>query len=238
MPKHAAQQPKPRIDPNVIDDTEQEPVCATDWRTRLMDQGLRRSELAPDPLIQFERWYALACASEIPEPNAMTLATVDEAGQPWIRTVLLKLYDQRGFVFFTNYGSAKARQIERHPRVALLFAWVAFARQVQINGRAERVSSMESLNYFTTRARGSQIGAWASPQSQVIRSRALLEAKVEHIKQRFAEGQIPLPDFWGGYRVVPEQIEFWQGRDNRLHDRFRYARRSQDQDWTIERLAP
>lgn len=202
-----------------------------------MRQGLRRADLDPDPIAQFERWYSFVCATDIAEPNAMTLATVDDQGQPWVRSVLLKLYDRRGFVFFTNYGSAKARQIERHSRVALLFPWVAFARQVQINGRAERISGAESLKYFATRARGSQIGAWASPQSQVIRSRALLEAKVAQIKERFAEGQVPLPDFWGGYRVVPEHIEFWQGRDNRLHDRFRYSR-ARDDGWSVERLAP
>ncbi|WP_408034236.1 pyridoxamine 5'-phosphate oxidase [Thiorhodovibrio winogradskyi] len=203
-----------------------------------MESGLQRADLDSDPICQFERWYRFACATEIPEPNAMSLATVDGNGQPWVRSVLLKLYDQRGFVFFTNFGSDKARQIQAHPRVALLFPWVAFARQVQINGRAERISTAESLKYFATRGRGSQIGAWASPQSQVIRSRALLEAKVEQIKQRFAEGQVPLPDFWGGYRVVPEHVEFWQGRDNRLHDRFRYQRRTDDAGWTIERLAP
>ncbi|MBK1648590.1 pyridoxamine 5'-phosphate oxidase [Rhabdochromatium marinum] len=208
------------------------------WREHFMDQGLSRADLAADPLVQFEQWYEFACASSIPEPNAMTLATVDGTGQPWVRSVLLKLYDARGFVFFTNFGSDKAHQIDQHPQVALLFPWVAFARQVQINGRAERIATAESLKYFTTRARGSQIGAWASPQSQVIRSRALLEAKVEQIKQRFATGQIPLPDFWGGYRVVPECIEFWQGRDNRLHDRFRYSRLSANTGWTLERLAP
>ncbi|MBK5969750.1 MULTISPECIES: pyridoxamine 5'-phosphate oxidase [Thiorhodovibrio] len=208
------------------------------WRADFMREGLRRADLDSDPIAQFERWYAFACATEIPEPNAMTLATVDHNGQPWVRSVLLKLYDRQGFVFFTNYGSDKALQIERHPSVALLFPWVAFARQVQVNGRAERISTAESLKYFATRARGSKIGAWASPQSQVIRSRALLEAKVSQIKERFADGQIPLPDFWGGYRVVPECIEFWQGRDNRLHDRFRYRRAEDDTGWTLQRLAP
>lgn len=208
-------------------------------RAELMDLGLRRRDLDPDPIAQFERWFACACDTTIPEPNAMTLASVDAEGQPWLRTVLLKLYDQRGFVFFTNFGSAKARQIDSNNRVALLFPWVALARQVQINGRAERISTAESLSYFATRPRGSQIGAWASPQSQVIGSRSLLEQKVDQIKRRFGEGQVPLPDFWGGYRVVPERIEFWQGRYNRLHDRFRYSRTADgDQPWVIERLAP
>jgi pyridoxamine 5'-phosphate oxidase len=206
-------------------------------RARLMREGLDRDQLAPDPIVQFERWYQLAVDARLPEPNAMTLATVDAAGQPWVRSVLLKLYDAKGFVFFTNYQSDKAKQIAGNDRVALLFPWVALARQVQITGRASRISTAESLRYFLTRGRGSRIGAWASPQSQVISSRALLEAKVAQIGQRFADGEIPLPDFWGGYRVVPETIELGQGRENRLHDRFRY-RRADDSGWQVDRLAP
>ena len=206
-------------------------------RARLMREGLDLDQLNPDPIVQFERWYQLAVDARLPEPNAMTLATVDATGQPWVRSVLLKLYDAKGFVFFTNYQSDKAKQIAVNDRVALLFPWVALARQVQITGRASRISTAESLRYFLTRARGSRIGAWASPQSQVISSRALLEAKVAQISQRFAEGDVPLPDFWGGYRVVPETIELWQGRENRLHDRFRYGRR-EDGGWQVHRLAP
>ena len=206
-------------------------------RARLMREGLDRDQLHPDPIVQFERWYQLAVDARLPDPNAMTLATVDATGQPWVRSVLLKLYDAKGFVFFTNYQSDKAKQIAVNDRVALLFPWVALARQVQITGRASRISTAESLRYFLTRARGSRIGAWASPQSQVISSRALLEAKVAQISQRFAEGDVPLPDFWGGYRVVPETIELWQGRENRLHDRFRYGRR-EDGGWQVHRLAP
>jgi pyridoxamine 5'-phosphate oxidase len=168
----------------------------------------------------------------------MSLATVDSDGQPSLRTVLLKLYDAEGFVFFTNYHSRKAQQISLNPRVALLFPWVALARQVKILGRAERIPTSESLRYFITRGRGSRIGAWASPQSQVISSRSLLEQKIAEIKQRFSDGEIPLPDFWGGYRVIPSSIEFWQGRENRLHDRFRYQRETDGGDWRIERLAP
>ncbi len=202
-----------------------------------MEQGLSRSSLDPDPIRLFEQWYTAAIETALPEPNAMTLCTVDEGGQPYVRTVLLKLFDREGFVFFTNFESRKARQIDRNPQVATLFPWVALARQVQITGRAERIPTAESLRYFATRPRGSQIGAWSSPQSQVITSRSLLEAKVAEMKQRFAHGEIPLPDFWGGYRIVPSRIEFWQGRESRLHDRFLYTREG-DGSWRIERLAP
>jgi pyridoxamine 5'-phosphate oxidase len=206
------------------------------FREAVMARGVSRADLDPDPIRQFQHWFEETIAQDIPEPNAMTLATVDARGQPYARTVLLKLYDERGFVFFTNYESRKSRQIGENPRVSLLFPWVALARQVQIVGRAQRISAAESLKYFATRPRGSQIGAWASPQSQVIRTRALLEGKVAEIKRRFAEGEIPLPDFWGGYRVEPELIELWQGRDSRLHDRFQYRR--DGGGWAIERLAP
>jgi pyridoxamine 5'-phosphate oxidase len=209
------------------------------FRQTAMEQGLSRHSLDPDPIRLFQQWYQDAIETGLPEPNGMSLCTVDEDGQPFVRTVLLKLFDRRGFVFFTNYESCKARQIERNPRVGILFPWVALARQVQIRGRAERISAAESLRYFTTRPRGSQIGAWSSPQSRVIRSRSLLEAKVAEMKQRFAQGEIPLPDFWGGYRVIPEEIEFWQGRESRLHDRFLYTRDGDvDGGWRIDRLAP
>jgi len=208
------------------------------FRAHAMQHGLNRDELDPDPIQQFQRWYEEVISTRLPEPNAMTVSTVSADGQPSLRTVLLKLYDAQGFVFFTNYHSTKAQQIEGNPRVALLFPWVALARQVTILGRAERIPTSESLRYFITRGRGSRIGAWASPQSQVISSRSLLEQKVAEIKQRFADGEVPLPDFWGGYRVVPASIEFWQGRESRLHDRFRYRRQSADAPWQIERLAP
>lgn len=202
-----------------------------------MEQGLSRASLDPDPIRLFEQWYNAAIETALPEPNAMSLCTVDEGGQPYVRTVLLKLFDRQGFVFFTNFESRKARQIDRNPQVAALFPWVALARQVQITGRAERIPTAESLRYFATRPRGSQIGAWSSPQSQVISSRSLLEARVAEMKQRFAHGEIPLPNFWGGYRIVPSRIEFWQGRESRLHDRFLYTREG-DESWRIERLAP
>lgn len=207
------------------------------FRTEAMERGLSRASLDPDPIRLFEQWYTAAIETALPEPNAMSLCTVDEGGQPYVRTVLLKLFDRQGFVFFTNFESRKARQIDRNPQVAALFPWVALARQVQMTGRAERIPTAESLRYFATRPRGSQIGAWSSPQSQVISSRSLLEAKVAEMKQRFAHGEIPLPNFWGGYRIVPSRIEFWQGRESRLHDRFLYTREGDD-SWRIERLAP
>ncbi len=201
-----------------------------------MRHGLAREALDPDPIRQFERWYSQAIDSGIAEPNAMSLATVDANAQPWLRTVLLKLYDESGFVFFTNYESAKARQIAVNNRVSLLFPWVALGRQVKISGTAEKIPAVESMKYFASRPRGSQIGAWASPQSQVISSRSLLDAKVDEIKRKFARGNIPLPSFWGGFRVRPFEIEFWQARDNRLHDRFVYT--EDDGGWNIERRAP
>jgi len=210
---------------------------AEELRAFWMSRGLTRAELDPDPYKQFERWYEDALDSGIPEPNALSLATVGEDGQPWLRTVLLKLYDETGFVFFTNYGSRKARQIGANAKVAMLFPWVALGRQVKITGAASKIPTRESLKYFMTRGRGSQIGAWASPQSEVITSRSLLDAKVDEIRRKFASGEVPLPSFWGGYRVEPATIEFWQARENRLHDRFFYNRNAVG-EWEVSRLAP
>lgn len=201
-----------------------------------MARGLELADLDPDPIQQFRQWYQDAIDLGLPEPNAMSLATVSTQGQPSLRTVLLKRYDQGGFVFFTNYESRKARDIAANPAVALLFPWVALGRQVKITGSAEKLSFTESLGYFASRPRGSQIGAWASPQSRVITSRSLLDAKVAEMKRRFREGSIPLPSFWGGYRVRAATIEFWQSRANRLHDRFEYRR--EDAGWRPQRLAP
>jgi pyridoxamine 5'-phosphate oxidase len=218
--------------------TEEKPeISAEALRRKTMEQGLSRDELDPNPIRQFERWFADAIATGISEPNAMSLATVAEGAQPWVRSVLLKLYDEEGFVFFTNFESSKSKQIAENPRVALLFPWVALGRQVQIRGTAARIPTAESLKYFATRPRGSRIGAWASHQSQVISSRSLLDAKVEEIKRKFSKGEVPLPDFWGGFRVKPSTIEFWQGRESRLHDRFLYSH-VPGGGWRIDRLAP
>lgn len=198
---------------------------------------LTREMLDPDPYGQFERWFQETCNAGLSEPNAMTLATVGADGQPTLRTVLLKLFDRDGFVFYTNYGSRKARQIAENSRVALLFPWVKLARQVAITGVAEKVSLAESARYFASRPHESQLGAWISQQSSVLSSRQLLMNELVKIKARFRKGEVPLPDFWGGYRVRPASIEFWQGQTSRLHDRFLYTRQA-DASWTIERLAP
>lgn len=210
---------------------------ADSLRETLMQQGLRASDLEADPIKQFERWYQQTLETDLAEPSAMILATVDADGQPWQRTVLLKLFDEDGFVFFTNYSSRKATHIAANSRVSLLFPWQALARQVKVTGRAEKIPAAESMKYFATRPRGSQIGAWASHQSKVVKSRALLDAMFDEMKHKFQDGEVPLPSFWGGYRVRPETIEFWQARDSRLHDRFISRRDSYDQ-WQYERLAP
>jgi pyridoxamine 5'-phosphate oxidase len=198
---------------------------------------LHRRDLKPDPFDQFELWFEQACKSEVIEPNAMSVATVDAGGHPTLRTVLLKKWDKTGFVFFTNLESRKSRQIAVNPNVSLLFPWLALQRQVAINGTAERIPTSEVIAYFVTRPFGSQLAAWASPQSSVISTRSLLEAKWDEIKRKFREGHVPLPSFWGGYRVVPRDFEFWQGRHSRLHDRFLYTPKPEG-GWQIDRLAP
>jgi pyridoxamine 5'-phosphate oxidase len=197
--------------------------------------GLRRNSLDSDPVGQFRRWFADAVAAELVEPNAMVLSTTD-GRRPSSRTVLLKAYDERGFVFFTNYESRKARDIAAQAEVSLLFPWYPLERQVGLLGKAERISAAESLTYFASRPHGSRLGAWVSQQSTVITSRKLLEMKWEEVKRKFSEGEVPLPSFWGGFRVVPVEFEFWQGRENRLHDRFRYVRSGDG--WAVDRLAP
>ncbi len=199
--------------------------------------GLRRADLDPDPIKQFASWFGAAAAAQIRDVNAMSLATIHDDGGPDVRIVLLKAITDRGFVFFTNYLSAKGRQLEANPQTALTFFWVQLERQIRIRGIVERTSRDESEEYFRSRPLGSQLGAWASAQSDVIHERAALEARLADVTQRFAGGDVPLPDYWGGYRLRPQTIEFWQGRTNRLHDRFCYTRDTDD-DWVIERLSP
>ncbi|MEO1202095.1 MAG: pyridoxamine 5'-phosphate oxidase [Pseudomonadota bacterium] len=208
-----------------------------DLRRSKEDHALSREDLAPDPFVQFELWFGEACEHVPFEPNGMSLSTVDGNGRPTTRTVLLKTFDERGFVFFTNYSSAKATDIEANSQVCLHFFWRELGRQLKINGEAAKIPTAETLKYFATRPRGSQIGAWVSEQSSVVSSRSLLEMQFQKMKDKFANKEVPLPSFWGGYRVVPDVIEFWQGRTNRLHDRFQYSRQDDD-GWVIERLAP
>ena len=208
-----------------------------DLRRSATGFALDRDDLNDDPIVQFEEWFRYACETIPMDPNAVVLSTVDEQHRPSSRTVLLKYFDQSGFVFFTNFESKKAEHIATNPSVSLLFFWSDAARQVKIRGKAEKVPTKETLKYFATRPRGSQIGAWVSAQSSVISSRSLLETKFQELKKKFKNKEVPLPSFWGGYRVVPDQVEFWQGRRNRLHDRFQYTLQD-DGRWEIERLAP
>lgn len=207
----------------------------THHQKQFLKKGLTRLELDDDPFKQFELWFHQAEQENVIEPSAMSLATTDGIDVS-IRTVLLKYFDHQGFVFFTNYGSTKAKQIAVNPQVALLFPWLTLERQIKITGRAEKVSTLESLKYFASRPKDSQLGAWASQQSSHVSSRQLLTSQFEAMKKKFKDGEVPLPDFWGGYRIVPKTIEFWQGRDNRLHDRFIYE--NIDGHWVISRLAP
>lgn len=207
-----------------------------DLRREYMSEGITESSMLEDPVQQFEQWFTQANESGISDANAFSLATTDSQMRPSVRTVLLKLFDHKGFVFFTNYNSRKAKQLGKNAYAAALFPWLPLNRQVRIEGRCERISSAESLKYFATRPRGSQLGAWCSDQSDVIESRNFLEQKYREAADRFKQGSVPLPSFWGGYRIVPERIEFWQGRENRLHDRIEYL--LNDQSWVRQRLAP
>jgi pyridoxamine 5'-phosphate oxidase len=201
-------------------------------------RGLTLDDLKPDPFDQFSLWFQQAMDAELLEPNALVLSTISPDGLPFQRTVLLKYFDQDGFVFFTNYGSRKAQHIGENPQVSMLFPWYGLERQLAIAGTAVKISTAESFQYFSSRPRGSQIGAWVSQQSSIITSRQLLEIQFEKMKQKFLNQEIPLPDFWGGYRVKPTSFEFWQGRPNRLHDRLLYSRQGGGETWEVQRLSP
>jgi pyridoxamine 5'-phosphate oxidase len=199
--------------------------------------ALDESTIAPTWLGQLRSWFddAVELAGS-PEPNAMQLATVDAAGRPSVRTVLAKGIDERGVTFYTNYRSDKARDLDERPHAAAVFVWLAHERQVRVSGPVSRIAADETAAYFHSRPRGSQLGAWASPQSQVIASRHVLEAAEAELAERFGDGAIDVPPFWGGYRIAPDAVEFWQGRPDRLHDRLRFRR--EGDDWVLERLAP
>lgn len=206
-------------------------------RKEYTQRGLRRADLDCDPITQFSRWFGDALAAEIPDVNAMTLATATRDGAPSSRIVLLKSFDARGFVFFTNYESRKGRELGENPRVALTFYWVALERQIGIQGSVEKTTQEESEEYFKSRPLGSRLGAWASEQSAPIGSRDELERRLATVTEKYAGDEIPLPPHWGGFRIRPSRIEFWQGRPNRLHDRFQYEQTSEG-SWHIERLSP
>jgi pyridoxamine 5'-phosphate oxidase len=200
-------------------------------------KGLRRSDLDPDPIKQFANWFTAAIEAGIRDVNAMSLATAGPDARPTVRIVLLKSFDGAGFVFFTNYGSEKAWQLEANPYAALAFYWIELDRQIRISGKVEKTSRRESQTYFHSRPIGSQLSAWASRQSEVIDGRRVLDARMAEMTERYRNKPVPLPPHWGGYRLKPDTMEFWQGRPNRLHDRFRYTRQT-DGSWLIERLAP
>ena len=208
----------------------------SNFRREYLKSGIEHDDLLNDPVEQFSLWFDQAKETDIPDPNAMILSTVSKEGQPSQRAVLLKYFDRDGFVFFTNKESRKAHEIEGNPKVNLHFVWLELERQISIAGIATPISVTESARYFMSRPRNSQIAAWVSNQSSAISSRNLLMQKFQEIKQKFSNGDVPLPSFWGGYRVTPSSIEFWQGRENRLHDRFLYT--LVNSGWQVERLAP
>ncbi|MEW6498062.1 MAG: pyridoxamine 5'-phosphate oxidase [Cyanobacteriota bacterium] len=200
-------------------------------------QGLSETDVNPNPLEQFKLWFDQALAARLPEPNAMTIATATLDGKPSARMVLLKDYDERGFVFYTNYESQKGQQLRENPWGAIIFWWAELERQVRIEGRVEKVSYAETEAYFRSRPKGSQLGAWVSNQSQAIESREVLEQRLQQLKEEYENKEVPRPPHWGGFRVIPDMIEFWQGRPSRLHDRLLYQR-EENGTWTIQRLSP
>lgn len=207
-----------------------------DMRRDYKKATLDETSVDKNPFIQFEKWFTDAKETLVSEPNAMILATSSAAGIPNIRAVLLKIFDEKGFVFFTNYTSDKSKEMDENPHVAIEFLWLELERQVRVIGTCEKISTAESLSYFIKRSRASQIGAWVSDQSSMVSSRKMLAMQIEKMKTKFKNGNIPLPDFWGGYRVIPTKIEFWQGRESRLHDRILYTKTNRT--WEISRLAP
>jgi len=212
-------------------------VDLSQFRREYLKGGLSRTDLNPNPIHQFTTWFEQARKTDIPDPTSMILATVNSKGQPSQRTVLLKYYDEAGFVFFTNYESRKAREIAENSNVSLLFVWLDLERQIQINGTAAKISAAESAKYFMSRPKESQMAAWVSSQSHKLSSRQILMQKFQEMRTKIGEGKVPLPSFWGGYKVSPVEIEFWQGRKNRLHDRFQYLKQD-DGTWSLDRLAP
>ena len=237
-PEHA--HPDPTAEPTA--DPMAEPTAdPAAMRRQYRADGLDESALADGPMQQFDRWFADAVKSGIDEPNAMVVSTADAAGRPSVRTVLLKGYDERGFVFYTNHGSRKGTELDANPQVALLLPWHMLARQVIVQGRAERVAREETAAYFRSRPHGSQLGAWASEQSRPVAAREDLERRYAELAARYPEDgpdPVPVPPFWGGYRITPSTVEFWQGRENRLHDRLRYERAGGTADWLVQRLQP
>jgi pyridoxamine 5'-phosphate oxidase len=212
-------------------------TSVADLRREYTFQGLSEMDVHPNPFEQFKTWFDQAVAAQLPEPNAMTIATVTSDGKPSARIVLLKDYDERGFVFYTNYKSHKGQELVENPWGAIAFLWAELERQVRIEGCVEKVSPAESDAYFHSRPIGSQLGAWASNQSQVIESREVLEQQLQKLKEEYDNKEVPRPPHWGGFRVIPNEIEFWQGRPSRLHDRLLYQR-SEDGSWKIQRLSP
>nr|WP_243147622.1 pyridoxamine 5'-phosphate oxidase [Scytonema sp. UIC 10036] len=209
----------------------------TDLRKDYTLQGLSETDVDSNPFIQFKRWFDQAIAAQLVEPNAMTLATTTREGKPSARMVLLKGFDERGFVFFTNYNSQKGQELAENPQASLVFWWAELERQIRISGRVEKISDAESDEYFYSRPLNSRLGAWASNQSEAIESRAVLEQRLQELQAKYQNQDVPRPQHWGGLRTIPIEIEFWQGRPNRLHDRLRYTRLN-DGSWKIERLSP